>query len=84
MVTPMETHKTSQESHFSLKKLFQRFENVKTEFMKIQWTEEGQVGEYAKIVVLATFISGMVLYLADLVVQRTLMGFSAILRMLFG
>jgi preprotein translocase subunit SecE len=67
-----------------LKRAFRRFEDIKAEFMKIEWTEEGQVATYAKIVVLATFMSGMVLYLADLVIQRTLYGFQAILRLIFG
>ena len=81
----METHKSSQQaSSFSLRRLFGRFEEVKAEFMKIEWAEEGKVAMYAKIVVLATFISGMVLYLADLVVQRMLVGCSGILRLLFG
>ena len=81
----METHKSSsQPSSFSLKRMFQRFEDVKAEFMKISWTENGEVTTYAKIVVLATFISGMVLYLADLVLHRILAGFDGILSLLFG
>jgi len=67
-----------------LKKAFRRFEDFKTEFFRIQWTEEGEVTNIAKVVVLATFICGMVLYLADLVVQRALFGVDGVLRLIFG
>lgn len=81
----METQKSSpQAQSYSLKKAFRKFEDIKAEFMKIDWIEEGEVTTYAKIVVLATFISGMVLYFADLVVQRALSGFEAILKLIFG
>jgi preprotein translocase subunit SecE len=83
----METQKTStpaRVSPFSLKKAFRRFEDLKTEFFRIQWTEEGEVTTIAKVVVLATFICGMVLYLADLVVQRALTGVDSVLRLIFG
>ena len=71
-------------SPFSLKKMVRRFEDLKVEFFRVQWTEEGEVTNIAKVVVLATFICGMVLYLADLVVQRALTGFDSVLRLIFG
>lgn len=81
----METQKSSRSLSFpSVKKAFRRFEDIKAEFVKIQWTEDGEVISYAKIVVIATFVSGMVLYVADLFVHRTLSGFDAILRAFFG
>jgi preprotein translocase subunit SecE len=83
----METQKSTAPariSPFSLKKAFRRFEELKGEFLRIQWTEEGEVTKIAKVVVLATFICGMVLYIADLVVQRALIGVDGILRLIFG
>jgi preprotein translocase subunit SecE len=71
-------------SSLSLKGAFRRLEDLKSEFFRIQWTENGQVIGYAKVVVLATFVCGMVLYVADLVVQRLLFSIGAILRMIFG
>jgi preprotein translocase subunit SecE len=69
---------------FSMRKLFRRFEDLKAEFLRIQWTEEGEVSHIAKVVVLATFVCGMVLYIADLIVQRALVGVDSILRLIFG
>ncbi len=83
----METQKSSPSARvplFSMKKAFRRFEDLKTEFFRIQWTEEGEVSSMAKVVVLATFVCGMVLYIADLIVQRALVGFDSILRLIFG
>ena len=67
-----------------MKKAFRRFEDLKSEFFRIQWTEDGAVASIAKVVVLATFVCGMVLYIADLVVQRTLIGVDGVLRLIFG
>lgn len=83
----METQKLSipaRVSPFSMKRAFRRFEDLKTEFFRIQWTEEGEVTNIARVVVLATFICGMVLYVADLVVQRALIGVDSVLRLFFG
>lgn len=68
----------------SLKKAFRRFEDVKTEFKRIQWTEDKEVLYYTKIVLLATFISGMVLYIADLIVQQGLSAINFLLRLVLG
>jgi preprotein translocase subunit SecE len=81
---PQKSQGTARPSPLSIKKAFRRFEDLKSEFVRIQWTEEGQVLGYAKVVVLATFICGMLLYITDLIVQRTLIGFDGILRMIFG
>jgi preprotein translocase subunit SecE len=83
----METQKSSSPprvSPISMRKAFRRFEDLKTEFFRIQWTDDGEVMSIAKVVVLATFMCGMVLYLADLVVQRSLAGVDGILRLIFG
>jgi len=76
--------KQTEISPISLKKAFRRFEDVKAEFFRIQWIEEGSVVNYAKIVILATFVCGMLLYIADLFVRGVLAGFDGFLRMIFG
>ncbi len=68
----------------SFKKAFRRFEDVKAEFFRIQWTEEKEVFHYTKIVLLATFISGMLLYIADVIAQQGLSGISFLLKMILG
>ena len=75
---------TARPSAFSAKRAFRRFEDLKAEFLRIQWTEESSVSYMTKVVVLATFVCGMVLYAADLIVQRALIGFDGILRLIFG
>jgi preprotein translocase SecE subunit len=75
---------SQQNAYTSLKKAFKRFEDVKVEFKKIQWTEEKKPQAYVKVVVLATFFSGMVLYCADVVVHKFLWMINAFLRFLFG
>ena len=71
-------------AYTSLKKAFRRFVDLKVEFKRIQWTEEKKPQEYAKVVVLATFVSGVVLYCADVVVHKALWLVNATLRFLFG
>jgi len=71
-------------SPVSLKKAFRRFEDIKSEFSRIQWIEEGSALGYAKVVILATFMCGMLLYVADLFVQGLLTGVDGFLRMIFG
>ncbi len=82
----MDTQKMSSTkvSSFSVRKAFRRFEDLKAEFFRVQWTEENNVLSMAKVVVVATFVCGMVLYLADLIVQRALTGMDSILRLIFG
>jgi preprotein translocase subunit SecE len=80
----METQKNIPQSASRLKKAYRRFEDIKQEFFRIQWTEEKEVITYAKVVVLATFVFGMLLYVTDVFVQRALQGVNVILRALFG
>jgi preprotein translocase subunit SecE len=68
----------------SLRKAYQYFENVKSEFQKIQWTEGEEVRVFAKVVVVATFVLGMALYLTDLCIQSMLGGLEHILMWFFG
>lgn len=75
---------SNRDAYNSLRKAFRRLEDMKIEFKKIQWVEGKRTQEYAKVVVLATFISGVVLYLADVFAHKSLWSINAILRMLFG
>jgi preprotein translocase subunit SecE len=68
----------------SMKKASQFLENVKAEFQKIQWTDGEEVKVYAKIVVFATFFLGMAIYFTDLIIQKTLVVFEMIFKLLFG
>jgi len=80
----MDSRQSQSRSSFSVKKAFRRFEDLKAEFFKVHWTEDGNVRSYAKIVIVATFICGMVLYIADLIVQHALFGIDGLLRVIFG
>lgn len=84
MMEAQKSSTTPRVSPFSMKKAFRRFEDLKAEFFRIQWTEDGEVLSITKVVILATFICGMVLYFADLIVQRSLFGVDSILRWIFG
>ena len=75
---------SNRDAYASLSKAFRRLEDMKVEFKKIQWVEGKKTQEYAKVVVLATFISGVVLYLADVFVHKSLALINTILHMLFG
>jgi preprotein translocase SecE subunit len=67
-----------------LKRAYEYFEDIKLEFTKISWTEGGEVMTYAKIVVASTFVFGMLIYLADLVIHRVLGGLDALFRLIVG
>jgi len=69
---------------FTLKKVYEFFENCKAEFLKVQWTEGQEVWVYAKLVVFATFFFGLLLYVTDLVIHRSLMGIEAFFRLILG
>lgn len=51
--------------------------DVKSEFKKITWTDSEELASYTKIVVIATFLLGMGIYLMDLAIQLclTILGF---------
>ncbi|MDB6080829.1 MAG: secE [Chlamydiia bacterium] len=68
----------------SAKKAAQFLENVKSEFFKIQWTEDQDVKVYAKIVLISTFLLGMGIYLADVLIQKALFVVDVLFKLLFG
>lgn len=67
-----------------IKKAYEYFEEVKAEFSKIQWTEGAEVLTLAKVVLMATFLFGMTIYVADLVIHRVLMSLDAIFKWVVG
>lgn len=67
-----------------LRKAYGYFEDVKTEFSKISWTDGQEVMTYAKAVVGSTFVFGLLLYVADLFIHRVLFGLDTIFKWLVG
>ncbi len=51
---------------------FEFFGEVKGEFHKITWTSQEELKAYTKVVVVCTFLFGLGIYTADLVIQSTL------------
>ena len=83
-ITAMNVHDKREQKTPSMKKAYQFFENVKSDFHKIQWTDGEEIKLYAKVIVFATFILGMAIYFADLIIQKTLVVVDMIFRLLFG
>ena len=69
---------------FSMRKAHEYIERIKQELTKIHWTDGAEVKVYAKVVVTATFAFGMLIYCADLFVQKFLLSFDTIFRWIFG
>lgn len=70
------------EQSFTLKRVWDFVADVKSEIYKITWTSREELLAYTKIVVGATFIFGMVIYLLDLTIQGTLHLLSFLLHFL--
>jgi len=60
------------------------FGDIKSEFKKISWTSRDELRVYTKIVVGATFAFGMLVYIADLFIQRCLLGLDGFFRLITG
>jgi preprotein translocase subunit SecE len=58
--------------------------DVKAEFKKITWTTPEELRTYTKIVVAATFIMGMAIYIMDLLIRACLNGLDVIMRFIGG
>ena len=67
-----------------IKRAIEFFEEIKAEFLKINWTEGDEVFSYAKVVVASTFVFGMVIYLTDLIVNRALFGLDTLFKLIAG
>lgn len=65
-------------------KLFEFIGDVKEEFHRISWTSPDELRLHTKMVVGATFICGMGIYLVDLCIQSTLHLVSILFHFIFG
>lgn len=75
---------TATERSFSLKKVQDFIADVKSEIQKITWTSREELVAYTKIVVGATFVFGMSIYLLDLMIQGTLGSLNFLLQLISG
>lgn len=57
---------------------------LKEELKKVTWTTRDELVLCTKIVVGSTFVFGISIYLADLVIKGVLNGFSAFVHLIFG
>jgi preprotein translocase subunit SecE len=65
-------------------KLFDFIGNIKEEFHKISWTPADELRYYTKMVVGATFICGMGIYMIDLCIQNALHAIATVFHFIFG
>lgn len=86
-VKSMEIKKPQQlgnEEVISSKKLQNFIADVKSEIQKITWTNREELIFYTKLVVGATFVCGMAIYLLDLVIQGILSSLNFFLHLISG
>jgi preprotein translocase subunit SecE len=57
---------------------------IKTEFSKITWTTKDELIFYTKLVVGATFVSGIAVYIVDLSIRSVLNSLETIVKFIFG
>ena len=58
--------------------------DIKLEFSKITWTNKEELIFYTKLVVGATFLSGIGVYLIDLAIRSVLSSLETIVKFIFG
>jgi preprotein translocase subunit SecE len=58
--------------------------DIKSEFAKITWTSPEELKTYTKLVVAATFLFGMGIYILDLGIQMVLNGLGFVMRLIGG
>jgi len=71
-------------SKASIKSAYQFLEHIKDEFHKIQWTDGEEIWVYAKVVVGATFVLGLAIYLADVIIHNCLLLSQTVFQWIFG
>ncbi len=57
---------------------------LKEELKKVTWTTRDELALCTKIVVGSTFVLGIGIYIADLVIKGALNGFGAVVHLIFG
>ena len=68
----------------SISRAFTFIGEVKDEIGRISWTSADELKVYVKVVVGATFVFGIGIYLVDLGIQNLLRGLGMIVRAMFG
>ena len=68
----------------SVKKSSTYLSDIKLEFSKITWTNKEELFFYTKLVVGATFISGIGVYIVDLSIRSVLTSLETIVKFIFG
>lgn len=81
----MDDKKTQvQKDSFSVKKIFNFVGDIKSEFKKITWTDKEELKVYTKVVVSFTFVFGMAVLFADIMIQKCLAGLNIAIRLITG
>jgi len=82
----MATKKTRsvQQSKISGRQVIGFVGDVKSELKKISWTTKDELMAYTKVVVIGTFVFGMLVYVVDLFVRGGLGGIGSFFRWIIG
>ena len=87
-VKSMEAKKTQQSTATERGLIFKQVKDfvgdIKSEINKITWTSREELLVYTKIVVGATFVFGMSIYLLDLIIQGVLGGLNLLMNLISG
>lgn len=75
---------TTTERAVSTKRVRDFVADIKSEIQKITWTNREELFAYTKIVVLATLIFGMSIYMLDLIIQSILGSLNFLLHFIGG
>lgn len=75
---------TATEQAISTRKVADFIADVKAEIQKITWTNREELIFYTKLVVGATFVFGMAIYVLDLVIQGTLGSLNFLMHLISG
>lgn len=67
-----------------LKRAYKYFEGVKAEFLRVQWTRREDIKTYTKAILISTFVFGMLIYFADLIIRQCVHGLDTIFQWIFG
>lgn len=82
--TKSEPSKVSSETAAKKFKLRDFIEEIKLELRNINWTSKEELKVYTQIVVMATFVFGMGVYVVDLLIQSALNLLTGLTRLIAG
>lgn len=71
-------------SKISVKSVRTHLMSVRGEFKKIHWTSKADLIASTKLVLVATLVFGLMVYVADFIVRGGLEGLKAVFRMISG